>query len=160
MQTALSRTETESVDCDERARTALMHATKRVGGPYGAIADRLADVLRDFCALKMRGLNATDFGHIALCVNGVLADLSDSGVTDIAHVRRMRSLKDREDDRLMDLHHIDGPHAVSRRELAAGFREAAAWNMAAALLEERLDREERRNAARTIDRLRETGRSA
>jgi hypothetical protein len=67
----------------------------------------------------------------------------------------MRSIADREDDRLTDLHAIDGPHVVSHRELAASYRKAAAANLAAARVHEKLDREQHRNAGVAIARLRQ-----
>ena len=163
MQNALTeptRTEIETVDYEERARKAVIAATERVGGPWAQIAAHLTTTLRDLCTLKMRGLNNPELAHIELCVTGVVADLCHGGITDITHIRRVRSQADREDDRLTDLHAIDGPHAVSYAELAAGYRKSAAANLAAARAYERLDREERRNAARTIERLRQTGRAS
>jgi hypothetical protein len=150
-----TRTEIESVDYEERARVALMAATKRIGGPYGSIAARLAETLRDLGTLRMRDMDRTEFAHIELCIAGVISDLCP-GIADINHIRRVRSHLDREDDRLTDLRAIDGPHVVSNRELAAAYRNAAAANLDAARHYEQLDREERRQGTFGVNRLRAT----
>ena len=90
MPTTAPRTDPEAVDYEERAPTALMDATRRVGGAYAEIAAGLADVLRDLGRLKMRGLTRNEMTHVELCVAGVLADLYP-GCDDLDHVRRARS---------------------------------------------------------------------
>lgn len=155
METTAHRTEVESVDFEERARAALMATTKRIGGSYGAIASRLADTLSDLAALRGRGVERSEFAHIELCLAGVIADLCP-GITDINHIRRVRSLLDREDDRLTDLRAIDGEHVVTNRELAAAYRAAAAANLDAARAHEQMDRDERRMGSFGVNRLRAT----
>lgn len=72
---------------------------------------------------------------------------------DLQLVRRERSAADREDDRLTDLHHIDGEHAVSHTELAAAYRRAAAANIAAACEHERQARMQKRFSGTAKTRL-------
>jgi hypothetical protein len=143
------------VDCGERARVAFKAATENVGGPWEAIAADWTKALNHLPKLRMRNCDRTAFAHIELLVAGVVADLFP-GVLDLTLIRRRRSQADREDDRLTDLRAIDGPHVVSNKEMAKAYRNAAAANIAAAQAYEQLDREERRNANKTIARLRET----
>lgn len=151
------RTAIETVDCAERARVAFQAVSDEVGGPWQAIAADWTKALSHLPKLRMRTDNRTAFAHIELLVAGIVADLFPT-ILDRTHIWRMRSQADREDDRLTDLRAIDGPHLVSNKELAKAYRQAAAANIAAAQAYEQLDREERRNAAKTIERVREMGR--
>ena len=158
MQTAKDespRTAIETVDCAERSRVTFQLVTQSVGGPWETIAADWTRALNHLPKLRMRDCDRTAFAHIELLVSGIVADLFP-GVIDLTHIRRLRSQADREDDRLTDLRAIDGPHLVSNKELAKAYRQAAAANIAAAQAYEQLDREERRNASKTIARLRET----
>jgi hypothetical protein len=158
MSTSLSRTGTEApeIDCAERARTALRTATQRLGVGYARIANDVAVVLEHARTLRSAGLTETELVMaFVVPLSGVIADECASD-HDIRNIMRERSHCDREDDKLTDLHHIDGPHVVSHKEVATAYRRAAAANIRAADAHEQLAYQERRNAGTTIARLRRT----